>query len=317
MDRKKIEELLDKFCACALNDWAQGKEIDKQEARKAMEALREGLRGYRRPDYDSEYMPPAYVISYQLGHVYMAWKALTRLRDETDFGTRGRNSLRIVDFGAGTAVARIGAALMAAEAIENRLSIDRIDFDEVDTSGRMLGMGNLVWRAFTQGVQRNFADKALARAVNTVNYRQHNDPKTVRKDDSETWLTAFHVIYPENDDLKEEINQLYLTIDPAGGAFSCHEGNFERMRDVFPFSPIHECHKEYYPPHKGKPNGKGNYSAITQCATFNGQPSHPSVMNRVWNLSEKVRFGLKRHRWCELWRVDGGFTLSGSHFWSF
>ena len=45
--------------------------------------------------------------------------------------------------------------------------------------------------------------------------------------------------------------------------------------------------------------------------------SHPSVMNRVWNLSEKVRFGSIRHKWCELCRVDGGFTLSGSHYWSF
>ena len=272
MDRKTIEELLDKSCACALNDWAQGKEIiDKQEARKAMEALREGLRGYRRPDYDSEYMPPAYVIRYQLGHVYMAWEALSRLKDEMNFGTRGGDSLRIVDFGAGTSVGRIGAALMAAEAIEDRLSIDRIDFDEVDTSGRMLGMGNLVWRAFTQGVQRNFADTDLARAVNIVNYRQHNDPNTVRKVDSETWLTAFHVIYPENDDLKEVINELYLTIDPTGGAFSCHEGNFERMRGVFPFSPVHECNAGYYPPHEGKsgyyPQHVGKPDGCIKCST--------------------------------------------------
>ncbi len=110
-----------------------------------MKALGDGLREYIKPDYDSEYMPPAYVISYQLGHVYMAWKALSRLKDEMNFGTSGRDSLRIVDFGAGTSVGRLGAALMAAEAIEERRSIDRIVFDEVDTSGRMLGMGNLVW----------------------------------------------------------------------------------------------------------------------------------------------------------------------------
>ena len=30
-----------------------------------------------------------------------------------------------------------------------------------------------------------------------------------------------------------------------------------------------------------------NYPAITPCATSDGQPSSPSVMNRAWSLSEK------------------------------
>ena len=31
-------------------------------------------------------------------------------------------------------------------------------------------------------------------------------------------------------------------------------------------------------------------------------------MNRTWSLSEKVKFGSKRHKWRELWHVDEGFT---------
>ena len=271
MDRDRIEELLDESCADALNDWAHGKEIDPKEARRAMSALREGLKGYSMPDYDSEYMVPAYVILYQLGRVYMAWEAFSKLKDETNYATRGQGTLRIVDYGAGTAVARVGAALMVAEAMEDGLDVDRIEFDEVDISRRMLGMGNVVWRAFKQGVQRNFADTTLARAVQIVRYKQHKDPKTVRNDSSETWLTAFHVIYPENDALKEEINLLYQTTDPTGGAFSCHEGNLERMQDVFPFKPVYESPPGYYPQHEGRsgyyPQHEGIPDGCIKCST--------------------------------------------------
>ena len=75
MDREKISELLDKSCADALDDWKKGREIDRQRASEAMTALGDGLKAYIRPDYDSEYMPPAYVIRYQLGHVYKAWES--------------------------------------------------------------------------------------------------------------------------------------------------------------------------------------------------------------------------------------------------
>ena len=261
MDREKISELLDKSCADALDDWKKGREIDRQRASEAMTALGDGLKAYIRPDYDSEYMPPAYVIRYQLGHVYKAWKALSRLKDEMDFGTRGRDTLRIVDFGAGTSVGRIGAALMAAEAIEDGRSIDRIFFEEIDTSPLMLGMGTGIWRALTQEVQRNFAETALARAVKIIKGGQNKNWELISRDDRDTWLTAFHVTYSDNDDLKEVINGLYQSINPIGGAFSCHEGNLERMREIFPFHPVYEWNSGYYPKHEGKPNGG------VQCST--------------------------------------------------
>lgn len=273
MDRNKIEELLDKSCAEALNDWARGREKNREEARRAMIELREGLKGYIKPDYNKEFMPPAYVISYQLGHVYMAWEALSRLKDEMNFGTRGRNSLRIVDFGAGTSVGRVGAALMASEAIENNRKIDYIIVEEYDPSPLMLGMGNLVWKAFSREVRRNFSGTELARAVNVIcgGRGQNTSWENVRKADCETWLTAFHVTYKEDNDLKEVIHQLYQTLDPTGGAFSCHGGNFERMQDVFPFSPVYKSPPGYYPQHEGRsgyfPQHEGKPDGCIKCST--------------------------------------------------
>ena len=207
----------------------------------------------------------------------MAWRTLSRidarLKERWGVGAGRRELLRIVDFGAGTSTGRIGAALMAAEAIEDNRCIDSITFEEYDPSPLMLGMGNLVWEAFTKEVRRGFAGTTLARAVKIIYGGRGQTTKWehIRKVDCETWLTAFHVIYPNNDDLKGEINQLYQTIDPSGGAFSCHAGNLERMRGVFPFSPEYDCKEDYYPKHKGKsdyyPQHEGISDGCIRCST--------------------------------------------------
>ena len=172
----------------------------------------------------------------------MAWRVLSSLKEKRSLGTTSRrDSLRIVDFGAGTSAGRIGAALMVAEAIEEGGNIDRLHIDEIDTSTPMQGMGKLVWRAFTQKVQSGeFADTALACAVKVIDFKQHRDWTTVKKDDCETWLTAFHVIYPYTDDLTKVINRLYQRVNPIAGAFSCYEGNSEKMEAVFPPFDIRE-----------------------------------------------------------------------------
>ena len=134
-----------------------------------MTALQDKLGSLQKPDYDCEYVPPAYVIRYQISHILMACRTLSwidaRLKKRWGVGAGHRELLRIVDFGAGTSAGRIGAALMVAKALEEGRDIDHIHFDEIDISSPMLEMGELVWQAFTQEVQRKVADSALAYAV--------------------------------------------------------------------------------------------------------------------------------------------------------
>ncbi len=253
MDSQKINKLLDQSCANALAIWAQGRRIDPQEALSAMTALPVDLNQYTKPDYVSRYIPPAYVIRYQLSHVYMAWKALSCLEKASAHSLAGcRDSLRIVDFGAGASAGRIGAALMAAKAIEDNRSIGSIHYDEIDSSAPMQEMGKLVWQAFTNRVRHRFAGTALARAVEVMKHSQHIEWKKVTKRDCETWLTAFHVIYKDTSGLKGEINRLAQHINPSLGVFSCNRGNLERMGDVFPFVPVYEWNLGNYPPHLGR-----------------------------------------------------------------
>ena len=141
---------------------------------------------------------------------------------------------------------------MAAEAIEDNRSIDSIYYDEIDSSAPMQEMGKLVWQAFTNRVRHRYAGKALARAVEVMNYSQHMEWKKVTKRDCETWLTAFHVIYRDNSGLKEEINRLSQHINPFFGVFSCNKGNLERMRGVFPFGSGYVWKSGNYPPHLGR-----------------------------------------------------------------
>ena len=143
------------------------------------------------------------------------------LKEGWDVGTGRRELLRIVDFGAGTSAGRIGAALMAAKALEDGRSIDHIHFDEIDISSPMLEMGELVWQAFTQEVQSKVADSALAYAVKVIHPCQHREWSNVKGNDCETWLTAFHVTYQEQNraDLKKIITTLYQRVGPVAGAF--------------------------------------------------------------------------------------------------
>ena len=227
MDRNKIHELLDKSCADALDEWwaTHNRTPSKNRASGAIGGLQNRLTNFQMPNYDDEYNLSAYVIVYQIRHINMAWQALSSLKEKRGLVSYRRNSLRIVDLGAGTSAGRIGAALMVAEAMRGDHNIERVYFDEIDISEPMLKMGKLVWRAFVDRVHSEYIDNALARAVEVIDYSQHVDWKKVgEKFDCETWLTAFHVIYQDqkNNSLKEVIRSLYERVDPIAGAFSCY-----------------------------------------------------------------------------------------------
>ena len=214
-----------------------------------MTALQDKLGSLQKPDYDCEYVPPAYVIRYQISHILMAWRALSRiddrLKERWGVGAGRGELLRIVDFGAGVSAGRIGAALMAAEAFEDGRSIDHILFDEIDISSPMLEMGELIWQAFTQEVQRKLADSTLAYAVKIIHSRQYREWSKVKESDCETWLTALHVTYQDQDrgDLKKILKTLYRRVGPVAGAFSCYssknrdggDSNLSQMKEDFPF----------------------------------------------------------------------------------
>lgn len=294
MDRWKIIAFLDKSCAKALDAWWEKDARCKERYREAMNALAEKLGSLEKPDYDSKYLPPAYVIRYQISHILMAWKSLS-LSEEWLWERkrlRHRKSLRVVDFGAGTSAGCIGATLMLAEAFEDGRGTDCVYFDEIDKSAPMQEMGKLVWEAFTNGVRDRYPNTALEHAVEVMNYSQHLDWKKVLKRDCETILTAFHVTYQDNSGLKGEINRLTRHIDPILGVFSCYTGNKGRMRSVFPFTPVQEWDGGNFPKFEGRTDGEIRCptSHISKKAEKYGF-GHPPPYAQVANCA--ILFGLR------------------------
>ena len=239
-----------------------------------MNALEGELRRYTKPHYDGDYIPPAYVISYQLGHVYMVWKALSWTADVLEQWSW--QPLRIIDFGSGTSAGRIGATLMVATAIEEGHIIDHVYYDEIDISVPMQAMGELVWQAFIRRVQREYTNTALNCAVNAIEPRQHRGWEKVKGDGRETWLTAFHVINRDSY-LLPVIKSLCREVKPIAGVFSCNKGNMDKMREIFPFTLMDEWNSGYYPKHEGKIDSKvkcETYYTIWKALYFGFRQSH-------------------------------------------
>ena len=204
------------------------------------------------PDYDCFYVPPAYVIQYQIGHIYMAWRALYGLSKKslTHFG-----HVRIVDFGAGAAAGRIGTALMVAQAIEDGIQFDSVCIDEIEPSIPMQKMGELIWKAFVQEVQTGFVGTSLSESVEIIQYTQNESWENIPSRQGTTWLTAFHAIYPAIYDMESVVEGLFSQFSPDMGVFSCHSWKLADLKRAFPFDIIDEWNKGYFPKHLDKPDG--------------------------------------------------------------
>ncbi len=249
-----VGALLDQSCGQALFSWFKDRPCAHDKAHRTMELLPRKLGGNEEPDYDDHYTPPAYVIRYQLGHSLMAWRSLTVLSQR--LSDWYEQPLRIVDFGAGTSACRIGAALMAAEAIEKGHDVQGIQVDEIDVSASMQKMGELIWREFEARVQLGFANTPLAHAVAIVEGTQHKNWRVLERQPKPTWLTAFHSIYPKSYDMEVEIGNLIREVSPHAGAFSCHKFKLGKLREAFPFDTLGKLERDFFPKFRGATDGK-------------------------------------------------------------
>lgn len=195
---------------------------------------------------------------------------------------------------------------MLAEAFEDGRSTGCVYFDEIDKSAPMQEMGKLVWEAFTNGVRDRYPNTALADAVEVMNFNQHLDWKKVLKRDCETLLTAFHVTYQDNSGLKGEINRLTQHIDPILGVFSCHTGNKERMRSVFPFTPVHKWDRGNFPKFERETDGEIRCPTehISNRAGKYGF-EHPPPFVQAAKCA--IFFGLRKNTGCEEAKSSSAF----------
>ena len=235
-------ELLDRSCANALANWvAIFQSVNpwlNETAYLVNQGLPKNLANSVMPNYNNPYITPAYVVRYQLGHIYMAKVALDHL---DNFRPGHQNSLSIIDFGSGTSACRIATALMVADSIRTRRALKNVEIVEIDSSALMRLMGCLIWQEFVKIVESEFINSPLAQAVQIVSCTQAELWDADLDTGTYTWLTAFHALYPDYYDLGAEVSRIYDHVDPAMGVFSCYSKpryRFELER-AFPF--VHKC----------------------------------------------------------------------------
>ena len=233
----EVQTLLDRSCAVAINTWAnslafQGHNWSKGAACSAYQNLRSSLSNYTMPSYDDIYVAAAYIVRYQLSHIYMSKTALEFLNQSARLHHK---DIRIIDFGSGASACRIATTLMVAESLERGQDIDHVDILEVDTSGSMQSIGEILWQAFVEIVLIELANSPLAQAVRITSCSQVSHWTSALPSGFNTWLTAFHAIYPYSYDMRTEIARIFNHVNPTMGVFTCHTGNLPHMRWTFPF----------------------------------------------------------------------------------
>ena len=236
-------ELLDRSCANAIVNWVEIFQRvvtpwSNDTALLINEELPKILANSEMPDYNNPYITPAYVVRYQLGHIYMAKVALDHL---DRFRPSHQNTLSIIDFGAGTSACRIATALMVADSIKRGQALSNVLVVEIDDSVLMPLMGNLIWQEFVKIVESEFANSPLAQAVQTIACTQAKSWDSDLETGTYSWLTAFHALYPDYYDLGAEISQICAHIDPAMGVFSCYSKSRYRVELARAFPFVHKC----------------------------------------------------------------------------
>lgn len=239
MSPAEEEALLDRSCAKALNRWAtmvqKIRRWSNLVAQQANSKLHKDLSNFRMPDYNNWYVPPSYLVRYQLRNIYMAKVAFRHL---DRFRERRQNTLRIIDFGSGASACRIAASLMVMDSYKKGNPLYAVEFVEIDSSVQMRLMGNIFWQEFSKIVVSDFADTYLEKAVESISSYRLNNWSSDVKSNGYTWITAFHAIYPDSYDMGIEIAQIYRDVDPAMGVFTCHSRNWKHLAKASPF--VHE-----------------------------------------------------------------------------
>lgn len=279
MDPNTEQSLLDRSCASALIRWAtfyqKSGAWSNDVAYNAGQKFRRDLSRFRKPNYEDLYVPAAYIIHYQLGHIYMAKVALELLNQSRE---PDQKFIRIVDFGAGASACRIATTLMVAESLERGKTIDNIYIVEVDESRFMQSMGEIVWQAFVGIVLTEFTNSPLAHAVENIDSIQVSHWRRVLAIKTYTWLTAFHAIYPDTYDMRTEAAQIFNHVSPTMGVFTCHSRKLGNMRRAFPFRNRREWDDGFYPKFIPGPDGK----VFPPSFHLAEQAKRLGFRNRIW-----------------------------------
>ena len=250
MDRSAFFDAIDramvKAADAAFKILSKGKAKSEVAARVdevliALDLLSDGIS----PDYSNPWVAPFYLTWYQPGHIVLASR-LIRQSNETRGGNAilgpGYNSLRVVDFGCGTVPMQFALAWAGATAIEEAVSLDRINVESFDIAEPMVRMGRSAWNHFKLEIKHEPDLKPLVGVSDEIivpRYckRKEGLPVQEREPGQERWLTAMHAVYQKTlPSTKESFEGIAAQFDPHATLLTCHQDSTseQQLSNFFP-----------------------------------------------------------------------------------
>ena len=182
------------------------------------------------PDYKDPWLALCYILWYQPGQTYLAYRLLSQLAQGRRFGI-----LQVVDFGCGSLATEIALdiALMTGTITAGRPTLSSAYVDSLDLSPEMIRFGESISREMLTYPDSPFADSDLISERNLV------DPDTLDFSNlvpgEDRWLTAFHTVYgPDTSEINHRLTTISDRVRPDVLLMTSHRSKMPALRQASP-----------------------------------------------------------------------------------
>ena len=234
------------------------------------------------PDYKDPWLALCYILWYQPGQTYLAYRLLSQLAQGRRFGI-----LQVVDFGCGSLATEIALdiALVTEAITASRPMQGGAYVDSLDVSPEMIRFGESISREMLSNPDSPLADSDLISERNLV------DPNTLDfsdlAPDEDRWLTAFHTVYgPDASEVKRRLTMISDRVEPDWLLMTSHKSKSAALRRA---SPVAEA--QSYPIVLPSENEQRDLPSVTNIShvrqhiqSFASETKLPSESNADVNL---------------------------------
>ncbi len=157
------------------------------------------------PAYNDPWVALFYVLWYQPGQTYLAYRLLSQLAEKRKTG-----SLRIIDFGCGALATEIAISIALCTNTLRKASLPlwTVRVDSIDSSQPMIELGKLIANEMLSDPEWPHSERISLSKYHRIEPDQVGYRSVFPHDDC--WLTAFHTVY---EDTQKQVKKDLMTID--------------------------------------------------------------------------------------------------------
>ena len=236
--QRAVTRALDIAIATVADEWFKklSSSLSDQEIAEKVSSAFRSLRRLERPDELGRTLPDYddwdalfYSVWYQPSQINLACTLALAIPDSVNPIKTGLGPLEVFDFGRGALAMNFGLSLASSNSC--RKTPSRIFINGLDPSESMQKIGWEIWDCFVEEMcdVNNYRElRSLRRACFNMKFERQCNVTAKR------WLTAFHVVYPENaSEVKQNLEVIVKDKNPDAVLVTSHPSD-ERHA----FSPL-------------------------------------------------------------------------------